>query len=248
MKSPILVRKLKQSIARDGWFGPLKAAGRKAKFVVHSISPSARRSRILERSFDDEYGVSTGGRQSLSTLSVKSENVEMGNGYQATSPEMFRKMIECIHADLSPYTFVDLGSGKGRTLILASDFPFKSIVGVEFAKELHETAVKNLTTLSDSDQKYERVTLIHGDATEFEIPMREAVLYLYNPFEEPVMRLFATNLRNSLDLARRQTFVIYHNARFPQCFDEIPHLTRIAVNDEFVVWSSTNSLSPVQQS
>lgn len=35
---------------------------------------------------------------------------------------------------LQDYDFLDFGSGKGRTLLMAASFPFKKITGVEFSK------------------------------------------------------------------------------------------------------------------
>ena len=46
------------------------------------------------------------------------------------------ELVEIL-ADLGIYypdcVFLDLGAGKGRALLLASQFPFKRIVGVEFS-------------------------------------------------------------------------------------------------------------------
>ena len=37
---------------------------------------------------------------------------------------------------IQDYTFLDIGSGKGRVLMLASDAPFRHIVGVELSPAL----------------------------------------------------------------------------------------------------------------
>jgi hypothetical protein len=40
--------------------------------------------------------------------------------------------------DYAQYTFVDVGSGKGRMLFVAAEYRFRKVIGVEFATDLHE--------------------------------------------------------------------------------------------------------------
>jgi hypothetical protein len=46
------------------------------------------------------------------------------------------------------FTVIDFGSGKGRALIVASECPFRRIIGVEFALELHRDAQQNIRAVS----------------------------------------------------------------------------------------------------
>ena len=62
----------------------------------------------------------------------------------AIEPARFRKVLASLQIAFHDYTFIDFGSGKGRALLLASEFPFKRIIGLEFSPELHGTQKKIL--------------------------------------------------------------------------------------------------------
>ena len=49
--------------------------------------------------------------------------------YQATDPDLFREMMASLPNELTSFVFIDIGSGKGRALLMASDYPFKKIFG-----------------------------------------------------------------------------------------------------------------------
>ncbi len=50
---------------------------------------------------------------------------------------MFQQAFARLDIDFEKFTFVDLGAGKGRIMLLASNFPFQRVLGVEFVPELH---------------------------------------------------------------------------------------------------------------
>lgn len=80
----------------------------------------------------------------------------------------------------SRFAFVDLGSGKGKALMLAANYPFREIIGVELSPRLHAIAQSNLQKIGDS-----RIRVYCEDARSFLFPS-PSVIYLYNPFERPV--------------------------------------------------------------
>ncbi len=71
--------------------------------------------------------------------------------YQPTDAALFQEMMSSLPIAFSEFTFVDLGSGKGRTLLMASEYPFRRIVGVEILPELHRAAEKNIAKLPEHD-------------------------------------------------------------------------------------------------
>src|ERR1700691_5447899 len=111
---------------------------------VRDSTPQRRRQRYGDAEYDWDHRVNTtsgavGWRDRL--LGV------FHSPYQPTEAGLFHEMIDALcehtHIDLSEFVFVDLGSGKGRTLLMASDYPFQRIVGVELLPALHETAKGN---------------------------------------------------------------------------------------------------------
>ena len=49
---------------------------------------------------------------------------------------------------LDGFTFIDLGSGKGRTLLMASDYPFRRIIGLELLEELRRSRFTTLSAIA----------------------------------------------------------------------------------------------------
>src|SRR5208283_3014387 len=104
-----------------------------------------------------------------------------------------------------------LGSGKGRTLLMASDYPFQRIVGVELLEELNAIAQNDITRYQSEKQKCFNVESHAGDARDFGFHPEPTVMYLFNPVPGHVLSAVLANLRNSLIESLRAAFVIYHN-------------------------------------
>ncbi len=167
-----------------------------------------------DRQFDRTYGTDTSGRVELSHLTVVGENRERGVYFESTPTALFRFFLSNLRIDFSEFTFIDLGSGKGRTLLLASDYPFKRIIGVEFCRELHDCALLNLRVYRSATQRCTNLISVHADATQFEFPQDPLLVYAYNPFDEFVMTAVMTNLVNSIIANRRNVVLLYYNPRW----------------------------------
>lgn len=168
------------------------------------LTPEAewlKKKKRVDREFDAQHGVDTGGYTYLSTLRIKSPNWREGTSHIAADPEEFASAMSAVDADLSRLTFIDLGSGKGRALMLAKQYPFKRILGVEFSDKLVATARKNLPDIET----------ICADAAQYELPNEPTLLLLYNPFGRPIMDVVARNTRASLEKSPRELIVLYLN-------------------------------------
>jgi SAM-dependent methyltransferase len=170
--------------------------------------------------FDLARKVDTDGKCSIRALTVVGENAAAANPYQASSERLFRDHIAELDVPLEQFTFLDLGCGKGRTLILACDFPFRRIIGVEFVKELAEVAIRNLQTLGLSN----RVEVVLGDAVEYDFPDGPLLTYLYNPFGADLVARVTSRLANRMQL----NILLYEN---PQCRDALDPRFEITKND-----------------
>lgn len=100
--------------------------------------------QIRERLFDLWNGIDTAGRQPFDDLTLRGSDGSDAGGYGPVRPRDFRRALSSLEIDHRQYCFVDFGSGKGRAILMASRYPFKKIIGIEFAKELHEAALINL--------------------------------------------------------------------------------------------------------
>jgi SAM-dependent methyltransferase len=118
-------------------------------------------------------------------------------------------------ADYSRYTFVDLGSGKGRLLFVAAEFAFRAVVGVEFEGDLHRQACENIRRRRFS--RHARIESIHGNAADFEFPNENLVICMFNPFGPRLLGLVLKNLERSMQRHPRHVLIL-------MIFPVLPHM------------------------
>lgn len=166
--------------------------------------------------WDREHHVDTAGSVQLHSLTISSPHRAYGNEAVCTSPQSFDFMMQSLPRDLSAFTFIDIGSGKSRTLLLASRYNFASVVGVEFAKELAACAKRNITSFRCERQRCRNFSVIEADAAQFEFPDTPLVLFFYNPFAQQVFDIVLDNIVAWLRAHKRDCYIIYgsssHNA------------------------------------
>jgi SAM-dependent methyltransferase len=110
--------------------------------------------------------------------------------------------------DYSQYTFIDMGSGKGRVLFAAAEYPFRKVIGVEFSNALHDDALANLKRYNYRGRRCADIEAVHADARDFEFPDDNLVIYLFNPFGPEVMGRMLANLERSLEKHPRHVIVV----------------------------------------
>src|SRR5436190_23028247 len=96
------------------------------------------------RLYDWRHGVSTCGDVALADLEVIGQNGKHGVSYAPSHPTFLFRLLDGLAIDYKCYQFVDLGFGKGRVLLVASEFPFRGIIGVEFAPEVQDMALDSV--------------------------------------------------------------------------------------------------------
>ena len=143
--------------------------------------------------------------------------------YFATEPWLFEQIMQAIalsvqqsapsqslaHGALRDFTFIDLGSGKGRVLLMASDYPFKKIIGVEFMPELHRAAQENIAGYANDRQRCPQIESVCMDARDFQFPDNPLVVYLFNPLSEQTFTRVLKNLRRSAEQKPRPIYNTY---------------------------------------
>ena len=129
----------------------------------------------------------------------------------------------------SDYTYVDLGSGKGRSLFVAAEWPFREVVGVEFSRPLHERAVANVGTFRHHGRRCGPIRSAHTNAVDFAFPAGPLVVYLFNPFGADTMRRVLDNLEASLREQPRHVVVVL---LWPKCGDQVARVTGMRLVDQ----------------
>jgi len=182
--------------------------------------------------FDVRYGVNTDGDIDhvtfLSDLEIPSANWIHGADYGPIRPGRFFAAISKLAIRFEDFVFVDLGSGKGRALLLASHYPFKRIIGVEFSPQLHAVAEKNIQRYSDPAQRCRLIESVCMDFTEFCLPLDPLVLCLNRPANEVPLTKLMDNVRNSFNAHPRQLWVIFFALdRYESIFERTNFLIRM---------------------
>jgi SAM-dependent methyltransferase len=156
--------------------------------------------------FDAEHGTETGRMVRLEALqSVTGEQARLGHRYQASTPERAMGALERLPIRYDEFTLIDIGSGKGRVVLIAAQLPFRRIIGVEFASELHDVAVSNVQRVRPNDPRLE---LVCQDVTDYEFPDEPLVLYFYGPFFAPTMRTVMERVTQSLRASPRRAYLV----------------------------------------
>lgn len=175
--------------------------------------------------FDAKHGVETSGYVPPERLPRSSFVKKANYIYAGSQPGIVRAALEALPS-LEGYTFVDLGCGKGRPMLVASEFPFKELIGVELSDELAETARRNIVRFSARYPSRPPMRAQTGDAVLFPHPQGNLVIFLYNPFGEEVMRHVIAAIEMALDTEPRSVFVVYYNPLWSGCMDHSPRLKR----------------------
>lgn len=205
-------------------------------------TPSRSRSRFGDADYDWDFRVNT------TSGAVGWRDRLLGafhSLYQPTEPAMFREMIEHFRqvtgAFLEDFTFIDLGSGKGRTLLMASDYPFRRIIGVELLPSLHRIAQENIAQYKSDSQQCFAIQSVCGDATAFPLPAGPLLIYLFNPFSEAGIRRTIENLKEALRSAPRPAFVLYHNPQLESLLLESGMLRKLQGTHQYSIFAVMNT-------
>jgi hypothetical protein len=108
--------------------------------------------------FDAEFGTDTGRILYAEELRDSRSRRRVYNAtHYGTAPSIFQQPLARLEIGFELYTFVDLRAGKGRIILLATNFTFRQIIGVEFSQELQKVACENISrNLEDSLQREPR--------------------------------------------------------------------------------------------
>ena len=89
---------------------------------------------------------------------------------------------------MEEFAFVDLGAGMGRAMLLASEYVFKRVEGIELNPVLAGIARRNAAKWKGAGRAQSRMRMTCGDAVEFRFPKGPCLVFLFNPFGASVMR------------------------------------------------------------
>jgi len=190
--------------------------------------------------FDGNFGTDTGATFIQSEgLDITSPNWIYATRYRPTPAAKLHEMLAALPIRYEEFTFIDFGSGKGKVLLLASDLPFKAIIGLEFSEHLHQVAQRNLAYYRSEKQVCQRIECVLIDATMYDVPPEPTVCYFFNPFREPVMAQVVRRLEASLDAVPREMFIVYYRPLFHHLLSTSKYFREFRANEEYAIYKST---------
>ncbi len=167
--------------------------------------------------WDVWHGVETRNQVALDDLGIEgacygsnpADYVYSGwNGDYSCASSKFPEYLNRLNLDWKSFTYIDLGSGKGKSLLMAAELPFAKVIGVELSEGLVNAARRNLATKRNFNLKCNDIEVVLQDATAYEFPRQPLVIYLLNTFPPAIMRMVLDNLKRSLQEYSREAYLM----------------------------------------
>jgi SAM-dependent methyltransferase len=200
-------------------FGPL---------LIHNIKHYAKMYRMNGRfgqpksSVDSIPGVETYVAAYLSELKYDGASAKDAHPYEPVREDEFEAVFGKLGVNCADYHLVDVGSGKARAVLLAARIGFKHVTGVEYSRDLHDVAVKNIAAAKGHWPNVDKITLVQGDASQYTPPTPPVIIYLCNPFGEEVMTKFISRFADSLRKNDGDAWIVYWNPTVRRVIDAEP--------------------------
>jgi hypothetical protein len=224
------------------------------------LLPDRRKAKFGDLDYDFDHSMDT----TRANVGFRTQMIAALSGHQyfPTEPWLFEEMMQALarsteqsalsiqssaadqgtasSTGLQDFTFIDLGSGKGRVLLMAAAYGFKRIIGVEFMPEWHRVAEENIRKYTAScfteNRPAAAIENLCMDARDFEFPTGPLVVYMFNPFPEPVLAAVLERLRHSLLADPRPVFVVYRYLEFERLLANSDWLEKIADAQQWAVY------------
>jgi SAM-dependent methyltransferase len=186
--------------------------------------------------FDKRHGTDTSGLlpAHVIALGTKAAREDL-TAYYGVAPSILEGVLDQWLQRTAPqhsierYTFIDVGAGKGRALLLASQFPFAGVEGIELNGSLARVCRANIERWQRDPKAspLAPIALHHGDATTHPLPDTPMLAFLFHPFETPVLRRFLRHIESHLALHPHAFDLVYVNAEHGSLLDHHPAFTQL---------------------
>ncbi|HSY16961.1 MAG TPA: class I SAM-dependent methyltransferase [Candidatus Acidoferrales bacterium] len=160
------------------------------------------------RMFDRRYAVRTSGYLKLEDTSLGADATKRGHRYRAVNAWAFKRVL----AKLAPgknLRFVDLGCGLGRACLLAAEYGFSRVRGVDMVPEFCTQAKDNAKVFAAAGKNYAPVEILQADAVDYSLYSDDDIIFLYNPFPVSVLEAVVDNLIGQAGRRQQPVFIIY---------------------------------------
>lgn len=167
-----------------------------------------------EAVFDEINNLKTdydfGGFFDPATVQAPSGSHPYANFYQPVRERPFRALFKNFNIPTSG-RFVDIGSGKGKALLLAADIGFNQILGIDLYDELNQVALKNIEKYRSLCSSTKKIEVQSIDAAEYQFLPDDTCIFLNDPFSNEIMEKVVFQVLESYKKYPRPMHFIYKN-------------------------------------
>lgn len=182
--------------------------------------------------FDQEKGVRTSGLIPGRYLKTGHKHDRHATAYFGVAPSVFRALLRrwvrtrpC--APVEEFTFIDIGAGMGRGMLLAAEYPFRRIEGIELNPRLAGIAEQNIRSCRSPGREGTSMRVTCGDAVEFKVGRGPCLMFLFNPFGASVMRRLLERLASVFARRPGQLDLLYVNNEQERIIEQQRGFTRL---------------------
>jgi hypothetical protein len=127
-------------------------------------------------------------------------------------------------------------------LLMAADYPFRQVLGLELLPELNRVAEENLRKYKSAAQRCFNIESVCADARTFVFPPEPMLLYLFNPLPESGLEQLLNNLDRSLKDCPRKVYVLYHNPLLQHVLSHREWLQKVGGTHQYCIYASKSNM------
>jgi hypothetical protein len=188
--------------------------------------------------FDQMHGVDTSGLVPAKHLVTGHANDEHVTAYYGVAPSILRTLIDQWRETIPPhpisrYTFIDIGAGKGRGLLVASEYRFRKVIGIELNPDMTAIARHNVAHWIGTHEadftapRLAPIEVLEQDALDFDFPATPTLLFLFHPFEAPVLKQLLRRIETQFAKRPGTLDLLYVNSECADVLDRNPAFTQL---------------------
>lgn len=204
--------------------------------IVATLKQPFREMRGAKDDFDARWGTETTRLVATSDLEFSREEAGYCCEYQASGSQALDNVVAQAGIDPAEYAMIDVGSGKGRVVLVAAARPFRRAIGVEYSRKLHDIAENNARIFTANGGAKIAPEFVCSDATEYAWPDGPLLVYLYNPFGPPLLDSFAEGLIEEHARNPRPVVLAYVNPKHRRSFDMRPAYALDSESEDILVY------------
>jgi SAM-dependent methyltransferase len=176
-------------------------------------------------SFDRKYGVWTSGPFALSESAFPQDKLANATRYDPVNAWAFRWVLNQL-ALAHDLAFADFGCGLGRACIIAAEYGFRRVVGVELAADTCKIVRRNIAICRSRSPGVKAIQIVEGDVLDYCRQTEEDVFFMYRPFTFDFFCVVLGKLAERAAVQKKLLTIIYTERlsvdSYTHAFAEVP--------------------------